>query len=271
MLMDRLSGLPRHVTRESLANAFQISAGAALVLSGTDVDSSLERWWSVRDKGPLLEALVNVRPALVTTPNYSLPVNVPRHDNLHSIKRIGISCVELGAAGLPIALHLNARTDADWDVWGSFVEDRPEISAVAFEFATGTRSPERRTWHVQHLIRLRRRAGRPLTLVVRGGLNALSALAAVFESVTYLDTDSYVRTIKRRRLDPRSGAWLPAPTTPGQSLDELLADNVRAVARSVQHLTGRRLLADEMHREPWQPSLLDQASLVERRTDTADR
>jgi len=270
-MMDRRSGLPRFVTRESLAQSFRFCDNAALVLSGTDCDKSLERWWAIRDKGPLFEALVNLRPALVTSPNYSLPVNVPRHDNLHSMKRIGVSCVDLGLAGIPVALHVNARTDSDWDAWSRFVADRPEIGSVAFEFATGGRTVERRDWYVEKLLRLRAGAGRSLGLVVRGGLQALSELALAFESVTYVDTDSYVRTMKRRRFDPHVGNWVSLSTTPGESLDNLLACNAHEVARHVEHLTGRRLPTNDVYHEPWQPSLLSEPSLVKRRTQSADR
>jgi len=266
-----LSGMPRFVTRESLADSFRFANSAALVLSGTDCDQSIERWWGIRDKGPLFDALINLQPAIVTSPNYSLPLNVPRHDNLHSIKRIGTSCVELGSAGIPVALHVNARTDNDWTTWTHFIGDRPEISFVAFEFATGGRTLQRRAWYVEKLLRLRSEAGRPLGLVVRGGLEALRELAVAFESLTYIDTDSYVRTMKRRRFDSLVGEWVPASTRPGELLDNLLACNVCEMARYVERLTDQRLPTNYVYHEPWQPSLLNESSPIERGTQSSNR
>jgi hypothetical protein len=60
-----------------------------------------------------MQTLLDLEIALVTTPNFSLFTNVPRPDNLHAIKRIGLSWAELVAGGVPAALHINARTDYD--------------------------------------------------------------------------------------------------------------------------------------------------------------
>lgn len=52
---------------------------------------------------------------MVTTPNYSLSIDQPRWDDLHSLKRIAIVHEEFLNEGLPAALHVNARTDKDWE------------------------------------------------------------------------------------------------------------------------------------------------------------
>src|SRR3546814_5181589 len=57
-------------------------------------------------------------------------------------------------AGLPTALHANARTERDFEGWGELIAERPEIQYLAFEFATGAGRGERLDWHVAQLTAL---------------------------------------------------------------------------------------------------------------------
>ena len=59
-----------------------------------------------------------------------------------------------------------------------FVRERPEVEIVAFEFGTGAGAPSRIDWHVDRLCKIADAAGRPLTLVVRGGAQVLQRLQA---------------------------------------------------------------------------------------------
>ena len=124
---------------------------------------------------------------------------MPRPDNLHGIKRIGLSWAELMANGVPAALHLNARTDHDYARWTRFIAERPEVTCVAFEFGTGAgyRGPDRVARRAS--LRAGRRAGRPLMLVVRGGVQMLQRLRPHFGQVILIETDAFSRTLKRRR------------------------------------------------------------------------
>ncbi|MGH7268007.1 MAG: hypothetical protein ACREMB_24585 [Candidatus Rokuibacteriota bacterium] len=85
--------------------------------------------------------------ALVTTPNFSLFADQPCWDDLHSIKRIALVHEEFLSEGLPAALHINARTDQDWERWRAYVAVRPEVTHIAFEFATGAGRAERIKWY----------------------------------------------------------------------------------------------------------------------------
>jgi hypothetical protein len=78
----------------------------------------------------------------------------PPWDNLHSMKRIAIVHEESLSEGMPAALHINARTDHNWQRWRDYVADRPEITHIAFEFATGAGRSKRMRRHADHLIPL---------------------------------------------------------------------------------------------------------------------
>jgi hypothetical protein len=74
--------------------------------------------------------------------------------------------------------------------------------------------------------------GRPLHLVVRGGLEVLSTLAAAFAGTTVLDTSIFMKTMKRQRAYAKTNAalgWMRSPTERGAPIDGLFADNCQFV------------------------------------------
>lgn len=74
--------------------------------------------------------------------------------------------------------------------------------------------------------------GRPLHLIVRGGHGLLGTLAAAFAGLTVLESESFMRTMKRRRavaVGVAGLAWRVNPTPHGASLDALFAANVEAM------------------------------------------
>jgi hypothetical protein len=232
MLYGRRDGRLKFRTRAALAEAFLFDQSAQIVISGVDVDRSLERYWGMARSAGIVQELAALQPDLITVPNFSLFVDVVREDNLQNMKRIAICWYELAEAGIPTAIHLNGRTDADWCNWTAFLRDHAEIDVVAVEFATGLRRPDRGKWHVRQLQRLRDSVGRDLRLIVRGD-RFNDVLSSSFSHVTFIDTSLYVKTMKRRKLVGRKGApqkWEGVLTLFGQPLDDLLQHNVNASA-----------------------------------------
>jgi hypothetical protein len=181
--------------------------------------------------------------SLVTTPNFSLFVDQPRWDDMHSMKRIAIVHEEFLSGGLPAALHLNARTDNDWARWREYIATREEITHVAFEFATGAGWRGRIEWQAGQLAGLARAVERPLHLLVRGGNTVLPSLESAFARVTLLDTTVFMKTTYRQKaLLEKSGivTWTKSPTQAGESLDELLAANWSTVWSSYNNLPPTR-------------------------------
>jgi hypothetical protein len=162
------------------------------------------------------------------------------------MKRIAIVHEEFLSEGVPTALHVNARTDRDWDRWTTYIADRPEVTHIAFEFATGAGWAKRVKWHTNKLSALARDINRPLHLVVRGGKNVLPDLATAFSSITLLETSVFMKTMRRQRAILAAAgkvSWQPSPTTETEPLDKLLADNWRAVASSYEFLKRRKTAA----------------------------
>ena len=232
-VFDRRTGEPRHASHDAVCTAYGIAPGTKLVLTGTARDRPLERWWglgTVRRRSIIRAAKV-VGVVLTTTPNFSLFLDRPRWDDLHAMMRIALVQHEFMEEGLPAALHVNGRTETDFKRWAAYLASRPEITHVAYEFATGT--ARRRVQHAAWLADLARSVGRPLDLVVRGGTDVLPLLASVYAGVTVLETNVFMKTMMRQRAAPGGAGvtpvWQPSPTQLGLPLDELMADNLAVV------------------------------------------
>jgi hypothetical protein len=233
-MFDRRTGHPRFKSRTDLCDAFKIDPLTTILLSGTDSDPPIENWWQIGRANRLnvIRALRDQGVVLATSPNYSLFVDQPRWDDLHSMKRISIVHSEMLAEGFQAALHVNGRTDTDFQRWTEYLQSRPEIQVLAYEFATGTGWLGRREVHTEWLTKLASDVGRPLDIVIRGGVELIPALAGVFANVTFIDTSAFMRTMKRRRVVLTEGGklrWRAAPTEIGAPLDDLLNENVVSV------------------------------------------
>jgi hypothetical protein len=148
------TGKPLVSTPEELWARFRISPSTTVVVTGVGRDPQIEAWWEFGDRGPLMDTLHRTGVALVTAPNYSVLTNVPRPDNLYNIKRILLAWSELTRAGVPTALHPNARTELDYARWSAFIRQRREVRALSFEFSTGCGYVGRIDWHVRQLCSL---------------------------------------------------------------------------------------------------------------------
>lgn len=240
--MFRNDGTPRFSSRAELIRWYRLRDDAVIILSGVHEDYLIERWWRMKEREAMTRSLASLGVALITTPNYSLFGDVPRLDNLFNMKRIALVWSEIQKEGVPCALHINARTPTDYDRWTVFLRDHPEISHVAFEFATGAGTLNRIDWHVNQLRALARRTPQPLHLIARGGINILGPLRQSFAGLTFVDTGSFVRTQRRQRLTDMHGQLVPvaAPTAPQAPLDDLLESNIAATRQVAERSAATR-------------------------------
>lgn len=228
-----------------VADAYRIGGESRLLLTGTGEDVAIERWWGLgRDRRETIRGLRAMGVEMVTTPNFSLFVNRPRWDDLHSMKRIAITHEEFLAEGLRAAVHLNARTERDWERWTEYLQARDEVRDVTVEFGTGAGRSGRLPWHVQQLTDLGRNVGRDLRLVVRAvPLEVLPRLTDAFADVTFLDTNAFMKSVHRQRgnlgADGRV-TWCKSPTPRNEPVDELLEHNWALVQESVAGALGLR-------------------------------
>lgn len=244
-LIDLKKGALRFTNRETLSRQFGIDPAARLIVSGVGRDRKIERYWALPNRDSILEQLQSLDISLITPPNFSVLTNVPRTDNFHAMKRIMIAFTEMARAGLPTALHVNARTERDYDRWAEVIAARKEINCLTVEFATGAGRGTRIDWHIACLQSLADSAARPLRLVVRGGHRGLEALRRSFSAVTMIDTDAFTKTrCRKQAVFTAAGklVWQNHPTELGAPIDTLLQQNV-AILHS-HHTYLERLHAD---------------------------
>ena len=260
-LFYRKTGLPKYCSKAEVAEAFGFDPGTPLVINGVSEDQPIEDYWTHRRATKLANSFALLEPVLITVPNYSVFANVPRWDDLYSIKRIAICWHELMLAGIPASLHLNGRTDTDWRRWTDFIIEHPEVRSITFEFATGAAHKERAEYYVQKLIQLAGDVGRRLQLLTRGGVQYLNRLDAAFAECVFIDTSAYLKTTKRQRLEWRAGQkkyWRSAKTSKGAPLDDLLRHNTRTTEAMIQY--ARRLTAEAVTK---QATPLPEAKLID--------
>lgn len=237
-IIDSKSGLPRYASRQDLLAQFKIGPGARLVITATGKDRNVEWFWHDFRAKKTAEALRQLRPALIATPNFSMHADTVRHDNLVSMSRI-VSCFEeFAAAGLPTAVHVNGRAPHDFGRWIDYLNASPSIYAVSYEMGTMGRSAPRRAWHAEQLVMLARSVQRPLTLLLRGGFQHLPELSDAYSRVVALDTSANMKAKMRQSARRVAGrlCWSPNPTPEGHPIDELFLHNVRVCGRSVRQV-----------------------------------
>ena len=170
-------------------------------------------------------------------------VDRPRWDDLYSMKRIALCHEEFLREGLRAALHVNARTESDWERWTEYVAGREEVGDIAYEFATGAGRASRIDWHLRHLMGLGREAGGRLHITVRAmPPEVVVRLAQVFDGVTFLDTNAFMKTVKRQRACLGSDGtlgWDSQPTARDAPVDELLEHNWSVVCESLTATLGK--------------------------------
>jgi hypothetical protein len=240
-MFSKVDGSLKFPTRGALLSHFKLTDETVIILSGTQEDFLIERWWALQDREAVTRGLIDLGIALVTTPNYSVFGDVPRLDNLFNMKRIALVWSEMQREGVPCALHLNARTDRDYERWTEFLRDHTEITHVAFEFGTGAGSVNRIDWHVAHLAALARDIPRPLHLIIRGGINHLHVLRGAFAGLTFVDTSAFVKAQKRQRLTVIQDrvVSVPAPSPEGTPVDDLLDENLKTVSSLVERKSSQ--------------------------------
>lgn len=230
-MFDKRTGAPRFSSREELCRSFGIAISSSIVVSGVDKDAIIERWWGIGRPARLrvIEAMRTMGIALVTAPNFSLCVDWPRYGDMAAMKRIGKAYAEIMNSGVAASLHVNGRTDTDFERWAALLQRIEGISHVSYEFSTGAAHGHRRAQHIGWLTGMARNIDRPLHLVVYGDSSVVGDLTPAFASVVLIETSSFMKTIHRRRAVRLGNGDLdwPARTTAAKvDLSDLLQSNV---------------------------------------------
>lgn len=223
---------PIEYERQALLDRFGLRSDAAVLLVSVAEDAVLERFWEKKVDHDVPRRLANLGLLGMTVPNFSFFSDAPRTHTLWNRGRMLRVAEALSAAGVAIAPHLNATVSEDWEHWYKLLKEQPMIRYVVKEFQTGLRNPELANKALLDLCKLQDRVGRDLHPIIVGGARFVRELRRAFRTVTFVDSEPFLKTVSRRRAVRRAGNldWDPAPTPPDVMLDELLEDNVQTYA-----------------------------------------
>ena len=214
-------------TPNQLKSFFHIGRHTRVILISIAEDTDLERYWENSIIESLPDRLAALGIELITTPNFSFPLNVPRTVHLANRKRSLICAQEFSDAGISVVQHLNAVTQTDWDFWRDFLREHAHIKLVAKEFQTGGKNKSVAHWHIGQLRRIEDALGRGVHLIAVGGRRHMRLLGSL-SAYTIIDSVPFMRAIKRRKLRGRDGVWKMNRTPQGEPIDQLLRDNIAA-------------------------------------------
>lgn len=232
---------------DSVADFYRFDPGTHLLLSGVAQDDEVERWWKLETRGRL-QAIANFRRigvAMVTTPNFSLIVDRPRWDDMHSMRRIACAHHELISEGQPAALHVNGRSQHDFLRWTEYVVAHPEVTHIAYEFTTGARSVVRMVQHAAWLVELAKGAGRRLGLITRGGVEVAGLLSQYYD-LSYIDSSAFEKAqFRETAFQDSSGQrrWVKKLTDAGEPVDAHFEQNVEVSKRWFEGLLPKLQIA----------------------------
>jgi len=213
---------------ESLRSLFRLQPSTKIILRGTAKDPPLERYWKYRRRDDAPRLMAGLGLSLVVGPNFSHFLDVPRTDNLFNRKRQLICLGEMATAGLNPVPHLNAVMPGDWSFWKDYLRSNASIRQVAVEFQTGNKRGAEGTKAVLRLSRLQDQLGRNLHPVLIGGAQFLTRIACEFDEFTLIDSTPFMKGVKRLSFDASKAgrAWVEKRTSPGESIDPLIAQNI---------------------------------------------
>jgi hypothetical protein len=222
---------PKFTSAAALRAHYKIGAQTKILLIGVSLDGPIEQFWAEHRKHGVPQALAKLGLMGVTTPNFSFFTDVPRFQIMRNRKRILLTAERLSNAGVPVAPHLNANTDADWMFWLTFLSDHPEIAVVTVEFQTGCKTDHASEELLNRLITLQNNLNRPLHPIMVGGGQLLLAARQSFNSFSVVDSRPFMETVHRQKLEKNTAGeyvWRKTPTAPGEPLDDLLRHNLEA-------------------------------------------
>jgi hypothetical protein len=217
-------------SREALTSHFHLGRRTQIIVIGVAKDEVLEDFWKIRANIPSIASwMKRVGVVALTVPNFSSFQNAPRTEDLSNFVRAALVWRDFVNAHVVTAFHFNGRTEADANSISKFISRNPSLYWISAEFDTGARHREFFNQITSDLAALPGMVGRPLGLILHGGLSAVNVLKRAYERICFVDGSPFFKTVNRRELCFNGkGMILEGPASILVRQDELLAKNVRA-------------------------------------------
>ena len=231
----RISGTrPRY--GELSATAFRrklhLRDDCEVVLIGVGKDTLVESFWSRFREAGFARLLAPLNILGVTIPNFSFAWDVTRYDHLYSRRRIMLLAEEFSAAGVPVAIHVNAVNWRDWQVWAELLKANPTQRTICQEFETGLAIEAAAEREISRMLWLEQEVGRSLHPILVGGGHIIPLIQRSFKSYSLVTATPYMRAVMRHKAEGWSAhgrpRWTKVVSLPGECLTGLLKHNIDA-------------------------------------------
>lgn len=216
----------RFTNGAELRARYRLGPEVKIILCGVAVDRRLELFWAHHRQDAVAVHLARLGIIGVTVPNFSFFTDVTRFQILRNRKRIVLMTERLSEAGVPVAPHLNALTDRDWEFWYELLRDHPATSVVTLEFQTGLATQDEGREALQRVANLQQKLGRLLHPILVAGAKHYLEAQSLFTRFSVLDSRPFMEAQARRMLvgDAEKGfRWMKTPTATGEPIDRLFA------------------------------------------------
>ncbi len=216
---------------------------AHVLLVGVAPDTRIEGFWSQYRVQHFPELIADAGVLAITAPNFSNFTNVPRHETLYNRKRMILVAETFISRGVPVIPHFNATHFVDWGFWTEFLIRQPELNCFCKEFQTGNREVDKREATINAMAEMQRVVGRELHPILVGGRSAMIGTKNHFQTLSVVDSEPAMKTIKRRCLVSTANQplrWNPMKSSTNASMSGLLDHNIGAYgARITAELSNR--------------------------------
>lgn len=210
-----------------LRHSLGVAPSTAVLAHGVGKDADIEPLWRSYREPVFLQCLENLRPVAVTIPNFSVVQDVPRHDNLHALRRIQRFGAQVAELDIEPVFHVHGRTKHDYEAWASFYNANG-CRSLCVEFRT-LRTAKKQNRHLDWLKSFAEHVSHELRIFVRG-YGTATQFRDIFDSVTIIDTTSLIKSRhgKRAVFDGEKVRWFPNAVAPRQPVDDLFRQNIEA-------------------------------------------
>jgi hypothetical protein len=232
---SRVVALRRHfpdLNAVKLRSLFGVRQDARIVLISVAQDYELEKMWRDMRVNDLPGFIGKLGVEHITSPNFSIPDDLPRTEGLVNIARILKASDEFSRARLSVIPHLNATHERQWRNWTSFLREHSHLRFVAKEFQTGLASAQKARWHIAKLLEVQQRIGRGVHLCAIGGRRHMAHMMRL-DGLTIIDSSPFLQTVHRQILTFPNGKWVLSRIPTGQMLDGRLAENIEAYRQGI--------------------------------------
>lgn len=220
-----------------LRRHYSLRDDCKLLLVGVAEDRHLERFWRYHKAFDSSAALAKLGIEVVTPPNFSYFLDIPKTHYIWNRKRLLRASEELSKSGLVVSPHIYATNEFEWKFWVEFYREREHLSLATVEFQTADGTQSRMEDAVERLLWFRDQVGREIHPILVGGRHAAKIVSVGFDNFTITDQNPYMKSVNRMLFRPTENngiGWRQLRTGESDGIRQHLNFNLRSYAEYIE-------------------------------------